>query len=141
MPNTPPNLIAGGAIRPHRFVKMDTAEEHQGLECDANDAPIGIAGPPTLNAPMSDLVTTNNAAADGDSFLLKGPGEYCQLEAGASFNSGTRLKADADGKGVAVATSGTTIQQWGAISQQAAAADGDLVEVFVELGSERPALS
>lgn len=141
MPNTPPRLVAGGNIYPCRFVKMSTAADDRGLQATANDAPIGISYPEGRYAPLSDVVTTNYHAIEGDPIGLYGDGEQCLLELGSGgATRGGRLKADADGKGVAVATTGTTIQQFGAVALESGS-ESEKIRVFVLLGSERPALT
>lgn len=140
MPNTPPRLAAGGTIYPCRFVKMSTAADDRGLQATANDAPIGISYDSGKYAPLSDLVSDNPHAVAGDSIGLYGDGDQCLLELGGSVTRGGRIKSDADGKGVAVATTGTTIQQYGAIALESGSTS-EKIRVFVLLGSERPALT
>ncbi len=140
MPNTSPRLMAEGIIRPSRFCKIGTADD-KGLEADANEDTIGISMESTNQPPLEDLVTTQNAAVAGQHFKLYGDGDECLVEAGAAFNRGARLKSDADGKAVGVATSGTTLQRYGAKALESAAASGELVRVQVLSGSERPALA
>ncbi len=134
-------IVAGGNILPFRFVKPDTTADHQGLQASANAEIIGVAGEETKFAPLSDLVTTNNHAESGDTVNLHGPGGEALVEAGAAFAAGTRLKADSVGRAVAIATSGTTVQEYGGRSQEAAAAAGEKIRINVEPGSIRPALS
>jgi hypothetical protein len=141
MPNTPPVLISGGDVRPARFVKMDTSEQVQALEANANETVIGISRDETKFAPLSDLTVSANAAEDGDAIPMLGDGEIGILTAGAAVTSGNYLKSDNDGKGVPIATTGTTLQRYGAVALEDAAADGDKIRVQVQIGSERPALS
>ena len=140
MPNTPPRLVAGGTIYPCRFVKMSGVADDRGLQATANDVLIGVSYDGGKFSPLSDLVTDNPHAQAGDSIGLYGDGEQCLLELGDTVVRGNRLKADADGKGVAIATTGTTIQQYGAIALESGIA-GDKARVFVLLGSERPSYS
>jgi hypothetical protein len=146
MANTPPRLVLRAAspavIRPHRFVKIDVNFDHAGLEADANERVIGIAAIETNQPPLSDIVTTSiHAAGPGQAIHLYGDGdESALLELGGTVVRGDRLKSDADGKGVQVATTGTTIQHWGAIAL-ASGVSGELIPVQVQIGSERPALS
>jgi hypothetical protein len=119
---------------------MSTTADDQGLEADANDVLIGISYEGGKHAPLSDLVSSNPHAESGDPIGLYGDGEQCLLELGGTVVRGGRLKSDADGKGVAVATTGTTIQQYGAIALESGVS-GEKIRVFVLLGSERPALS
>lgn len=140
MPNTPPHLVAGGDIYPSRFVKLDATAENTGLQATANDLPIGISMEGTNKPQVEDLSTATLAAAAGQSLRLYGLGDVCLLEAGGTVTPGDRLKADADGKAVPIATTGTTIQNYGAVALQGGAA-GDLIRAFVLIGSERPALA
>lgn len=140
MPATPPRLVAGGDVYPSRFVKMSTTADDQGLQATANDQLIGVSYEGGKFSPLSDLVSSNPHAESGDPIGLYGDGEQCLLELGGSVTRGGRLKADADGKGVAIATTGTTIQQFGAIALESGSS-GEKIRVFVLLGSERPALT
>lgn len=141
MPNTSPTLVAGGTIRPSRFVKLSAAADHQGLEADANERVIGISGEGGKFPPLDDLVTTNVHAAAGDPIRLYGDGDICLLELGSGgATRGGRLISDNDGKGVAMATSGTTIQHFGATALESGS-NGDKIRVQVLIGSERPALT
>jgi len=141
MPNTPPHLMANGDIRPSRFVKIDATAAHKGLEADANEAVIGVAMPGSNYPPLSDLSITVLAAKQGQYFQMYGDGDVCLLEAGAAVTTGNRLKSDADGRGVAIATTGTTLQHFGAVALEDAAAAGELIRVAITaLRSERPAL-
>lgn len=137
MPNTPVHLIAGGDIRPFRFVKMDGTDAHEGKEADANERVIGICGGSTNQPPLSDLVLTALHAIEGQQIRLYGEGDQTILELGDTVTPFQRLKSDADGKGVPIATSGTTIQHFGAVALEGGSA-GDRIEVQVQIGSERP---
>lgn len=141
MPNTPPNLVAGGNIRPCRFVKLSGSYNHTALECDANEAPIGIAQEGSNYPPLSDLSLTVYAATSGQGLRIFGEGDVCLLEAGAEITRGARLKSDADGRGVPIASTGTAIQNIGAVALQSAAAAGEKIQVQVTFYSERPALT
>lgn len=141
MPNTPPVLVAGGNIRPSRFVKSSSTADHRGLEADANEMVIGISGEGGKYPPLNDLVTTNNHAEAGDPIRLYGDGDICLLELGSGgATRGLRLISDGDGKGVAMATSGTTIQHFGAVALESGL-EGDKIRVQVRIGSERPAIT
>lgn len=138
MANTPPNLRAGGTIRPCRFVKI--SGNNIGSEADANERVIGISYQSGKYAPLNDLVTTNpHTDSTEDLIQLYGPGDICLLEYGGTVTANDRLKSDADGKGVAIATSGTTIQHFGAVALEGGSS-GEKRRVFVLIGSERPAL-
>lgn len=142
MPNTPANLMANGTIRPSRFVKGDITADFKCLEADANDEVIGVSMEGSNYPPLSDLVSTTNAATQGQYVKLYGEGDVCLLEAGAAVTRFDKLKSDADGRGVAIASSGTTLQNIGARALQSAAAAGELILCQLSpLRSERPAIA
>lgn len=132
------NMMANGDIRPARFVKISA--DHKVQECDANDRIFGVAQDGGNKAPIPET-TTILAGEDGQNMAIWQEGEECLLEVGAAVTQNDRLKADADGKGVAIATTGTTIQHFGAVALQDGAADATLIRVRVQIGSERPALT
>lgn len=132
-------FIAGGDIQPCRFVRV--TGEHQVQQGGDNTPVIGVSGPSAKFPPLTNLITTNYHARAGDPVYFFADGEECLLEAGGSFTAGTRLKSDANGRAVAIATSGTTIQHIGAIAKEGATAAGQLVRVIVKIYSERPALT
>ena len=142
MPNTPPNLMANGAIRPSRFVQLDTSADKKVIEGTANCKLIGVAHEGTNYPPLSDLSITAYAAEAGEYLKMYGDGDVCLLEAGDAITMGDRLKSDSAGRGVAIATTGTTIQQFGAVALQTASAAGEKILVQVtSYRSERPALT
>ncbi len=141
MPNTPPTLVAGGTIRVSRFVKLSAAADDTGLEGGANDEVIGVAYEGSNYPPLSDLVTTSNAATVGQEFRLYGPGDVCQIVAGDAVTRGAKLKSDSQGRGVPIASSGTTQQFYGGFALQSATAAGELIRFLVHPGSVYPALS
>lgn len=136
-----PQLISGGDIYPHRFLTLSTAADFTGLQATANSRIIGVSGPGSNYPPLSDLVATNKHATAGQPVDLKGDGEVVQVQAGSAIAAGDRLKADTDGKAVPIATTGTTLQNIGAVALQQAST-GDLV--WVQVTAERalyPALA
>jgi hypothetical protein len=140
MPQASPNLVARGNIAPCRFVMQDTATDHGALQATANANIIGVSCEGADRPPLSDLIATNYAARDGETFRLHGDGDITTLELGDTVTAGDRLKSDADGKGVPIATTGTTIQKIGARALESGVA-GEKVRVQVLIaGSERPAL-
>lgn len=139
MPNTSPSFIAKGDIRPCRFVKIDTSNDFGVLEADANEDGIGISQEGTKQAPIPGASTL--AAADGENIQVYGPGEVCLLQLGSGgATRGGNLKSDADGKGVAVATTGTTIQLVRAVALQSGLED-EKIQVLIRPYDVRPALS
>ena len=96
------NLTAEGTIRPFRCVKMGSAD-NSGLEADANEQCVGISDGSAI------AFDNANHAVSGGTIHLQ-PGKIKSLEGGGAVSPGGQIKSDADGKGVAVATSGTTTQ-------------------------------
>jgi hypothetical protein len=129
--------IAASTINLARFVKS-SGNDHEFAQAGDNDPIVGISGIGSARPPIPD-VATHVAAEAGQSFRIHQEGERCLLTAGQPFSAGARLKSDANGKGVAIATSGTTPQRYGAVALQAATAADQLVEVVVVLGVESPA--
>lgn len=140
MPNVVPQLVAGGDIYPCRFVKLSAAADFTVLQADANAEVIGIAQEGSRKPPLSDLITDMKAAEAGDSVKMFTDGDVCLLEAGGTVTRGDLLKADANGKGITVASSGTTIQNYGAVALQSGAA-GEKILVQARFGKVRPALT
>jgi len=131
MANTPPNLLAGGTIRPSRFVKINTAADFSCLEGSANAEIIGVSMTGTNYPPLSDIVSTANAATVGQYIQIYGDGDVCLVEAGAAITRGDKLKSDSVGRAVSILTTGTVNQQVGAVALQSAAAAGELILVQI----------
>lgn len=135
MPNTSPHLIAGGDIRPSRFVKMGataTTHDNVGFEADAGEAVIGISMEGTNYPPLADVAPDPHLAAKvGQTFKLYGQGDICLLYAGTAANivPGSRVKSDADGGGVLALVDEAS----GAICLESPVDDGALFRVQVEL--------
>lgn len=133
--------IAGGTIRTCRFVKLSTTENSTVLEADANEKVVGISTEVQKEAPTPGA--SANAAVDGDHIAITPINSTadCLLEIGSGgCTSGDLLKSDADGKGVPVATTGTTIQYYGAMALETKA-EGALCRVLPVFGAVRPALT
>ncbi|MCP4535782.1 MAG: hypothetical protein GY832_01385 [Chloroflexi bacterium] len=118
MPNTPPQLMAGGNIYPSRFVKIDASNDFKGLQAGDNVKTIGISDVGTNYAPLSDQSVSAYAAKAGQNLRLFGDGDICLLKIGGTVTAGDELKSDADGQGVSIAGSGTTNQRVGAVAIQ-----------------------
>lgn len=135
----PISLIAGGDIRPARIVKISTAADFTVLEADANERAYGIAIDAAQAAPIPGASAV--AAGDGQSVMVYGPGDECTLEIGTGgIVRGGMIKSDADGKGVAAAATGTTVQ-WIAAEALESAAEGAKAKVRVCNFPFRPALT
>lgn len=140
MPNTSPQFIASGSIYPMRFIMQDTTAPHKCTQASANAQLIGITGVGTNYAPLSGLSIAGYHAESGQPVECHGLGDILLLEAGGTITNGDRLKSDSVGRGVAIATTGTTIQNVGARALQAATASGQMILVQVIIESIRPAL-
>lgn len=138
-------MRANGTIRVARFVKIDPSDNNSVLEADANEGIIGISQIGGRTAPLP-VVTTDppEAAQSGENVhihTLNTQREDIVLRIGSGgCTAGGRLKSDADGNGVAVATTGTTIQHVGAIAEETAS-EGDYAKVTLCRYEFRPALS
>lgn len=132
--------VAGGVVRVCRFVKVSTATDKNLLEADANEAIVGISGDAALEAPIPNS-SANAATAANDPMRWHPIGSVCKLFIGSGgVTRGDEIKSDADGKGVKVATTGTTIQEVGAIALESAI-ENDLADVLVVRYPRRPALA
>lgn len=132
---------AGGDIRPSRIVKISTAADFTALEADANEFGIGISQVGTEDPPGLSGASTNAASA-GKNVQVFGPGSICLLELGSG--GATRagfLKSDADGKGVAIATTGTTAQNVVAVALESGAENEKVRVQVLPMHKVYPALS
>jgi hypothetical protein len=131
---------AGGNILPSRFVKLTSAA--MVTQAGDNEEIIGVAFEGTQKAPLRDYVSTPYAAEPGQSVAVYSTGEVCLVEAGTTISAGNLLKSDSQGRAIPIATSGTVIQNYGAVALDAATAAGEKVRVLVlPFGKVRPALT
>ncbi|HPP54277.1 MAG TPA: DUF2190 family protein [Thermoguttaceae bacterium] len=134
------SFVASGNIQPSRFVVLSGVR--QVAQAGDNGEILGVSQEGSNRAPLQDLVGTVYAAQAGESLLVYSAGEMCLVEAGAAITAGQLLKSDAQGRAVPVAATGATIQNYGAIALEAAAAAGEKVLVLVTpLQKVRPALT
>jgi hypothetical protein len=136
------NFVAGGTIRPSRFVIGDSSNDNRVLESGANgEQLVGVSQPGSNTVPLSDLVSTTNAATVGQPVKVYGLGDFCLIEAGAAVTRFSLLKSDSVGRGVDIATSGTTQQFYGALALEDASAAGELIRCQIIIGDTYPALA
>lgn len=136
---TVPQFQAGGDIRPARFVKLSGAADFTVLEADANERVFGIATDATRDPPLPNASAL--AAAAGDQLRIHGVGEETTIELGSGgATRGAMLVSDADGKAVAAASTGTTVQWIGAEALESGL-EGELIRVVVRNFPFRPALT
>lgn len=134
------NLKATGNVSPCRFVKIDTTSDGDCAQASTNERTIGIAQDGTRNAPGT-AADDGFLAVSGETVPIYGPGRICLLELGSGgATRGGRLKSDNTGKGVASATTGTTVQEVGAVALQSGAA-GVKILVRVEQYPYLPAVA
>lgn len=137
--NNVPELVAGGNVYPCRFIQMNDA--YEGVQGGDNTVCIGVSGEGTLEPPIPQQATAYHAT-DGDPLTqMSGLGDVCLLTAGTGgFSAGDRLKSDANGAGVPIASTGTTNQNVSAIAIDDAA-EGEQGRVQVRFETVRPALA
>lgn len=134
-----PQMRAGGTIEPCRFVKQSTAADFTLLQAGTNERVFGISNEAAQAAPIPSAATA--AAVSGDDLNWYGNGEVALLELGSGgITRGAFLKSDTDGKGVAAATTGATMQEVGAQAMESGAA-GEKVRVVVYRQQFYPALA
>ncbi len=90
------NAIAGGDIRPNRFVKASTAADNTVLECNAGDQPIGITTSSTIDY-TSDNHATSTAGEDSVSLQ---PGRVHEVVCGGTITRGDYVVPNADGDAI-----------------------------------------
>jgi len=121
-------FIAGGTIRPSRFVKM--SGDSTVSECDAGDPPIGISQEWSRDVPRSDIATSGvNAALVNEPVRVYGEADICLLELGDTVAVTDVLQSDADGRGIPVAAA---TDESGAIPLEAGVV-GDKIRVQVNI--------
>jgi hypothetical protein len=135
-----PHLMANGDIRPARFVELQRAAPiAKAIEANANERIIGISMNATNKAPIPDISSTLAASA-GQSLRLYIEGEECLLELGGTVNAASFIKSDADGKGVAALTTGTVLQEIGAVALEDGVS-GEFIRVKIQIHRHRPAIA
>lgn len=118
-------FISGGVIQPYRFVRI-TATNTVSQASASTQRVIGISQDFARNAPV-DGASTAAATAAGQEIMVYGLGEECLLELNATLSAGDLVCPDADGKGVAAASTyfvGATLVESGVA--------GDLRRVIVK---------
>lgn len=122
--------VAGGDILPRRFVKQGTTAGVL-LQAGAGEPPVGISASGTHTANVAGFDDGKAAVAGENVRTYRETDQVCDIEAGAAFSIGARLKSDASGRGIAVSANN---DQYGAVALAAAAAAGDFVPVRIQMG-------
>ena len=125
----PVSYFANGDIFPSRFVKLDPADGKV-VQCLAGDLPFGISQEGTRRSPYVD--SSGKAAAAGEPLAVYTLGERALLQVNGPVTPELRLKADANGMGIAVAS--PSVDAYGGIALFNGAA-GKLIEVLVDPGN------
>lgn len=99
-----PSYVAGGDIRPCRFV-TPSSTAYIVVESNADDHPCGISQE-GFRGPNTPDITQTLAAVSGDQLEVHGEGDICLLELAETVTAGTILKPNADGEGVAATANG-----------------------------------
>jgi hypothetical protein len=117
------SAIAGGDIRVHRCIKMDTSANSQVLEANAGELCRGITTGASKEAPLDGV--TALAAADGDVVEWLPPGRVGLLTADATgWTRGDLIMSDNEGLGDVASDGNYVIAQ--AIDTTAASATGEV---------------
>ncbi|MBX3422219.1 MAG: hypothetical protein KF752_11750 [Pirellulaceae bacterium] len=123
-------FVASANIRPSRFVRG--SGNNKMAEAGANAVAYGVSGEGTVDAPIPGM-TDRFAARTGQEVLVYGPGDTCEIEAGAAIDASAGpvfLKPDADGRAIPAATT----QHYSAEAHTSATAAGQRVKITVVRG-------
>ena len=129
-----PALVASGNINPYRAV-ISSGNDNEGSQAGANAG--GILG--VSDGSNKEVASTLHAEVSDTSRLQ--PGAIKLVEAGAAVNATDRLKADADGKAVPIATTGTVNQESFGVAVEDATGDTYIFRMRYDLQTIRPALT
>jgi hypothetical protein len=106
MPNTNPSYIAGEDLAPATIVKFEASGvDNQVVAADDGDEPlVGIVHNGSRMAPIPE-VTTVLAAKEGETVMVYGIGDTCEVKVGAAaLDAGDLIMADANGLAIAATT-------------------------------------
>lgn len=134
-------FMANGTITIASFVKLvtGTGNNNYVVIASTNDAVIGVSGM-NLKYPQGLGGSTTTCAEAGDGIEVIQAPYTAMLTLGGTVATGGYIKSDSSGFGVAIATTGTTIQQIGARAL-AGGASGNLCLVQVWMAPVFVALS
>lgn len=135
------SLKATGNVTPSSFIKIDTTSDGDCALAGANEQTIGVSHDYTRNAPGTSA-DDGYIAISGETVPIYGPGQIALVKTGTGgVTRGGWVKSDAAGLAVAVATTGTTIQNVAGVALQSVAAGGLALVRVTECFPYRPALS
>lgn len=121
MQQSMPNLVAGGTVRPKRYVKVGSGAAHQGLECDANELAVGVSAGDTLAHDSANHATT------GELITLQTGIEH-EIEAEGAITQGDLVESDVDGKAITATLTGTVSRNIMGVALETAA-DGEVIRI------------
>lgn len=90
------SFVAGADIAPSTFVKITGV--HTVSPSVAGNVVYGVSHEGTREAPIPGV--TPMAALTGESVMVYGPGDNCEVLCGAAVTAGDLLKSDANGKAI-----------------------------------------
>lgn len=128
-----PNLLAGADVRPYRACLLVTATNRI-TEATANARVLGVSEPVQANA---NGTSTLIASAGQPVPLSSVVGQVVQLELGGTVTVNAAIVADAQGRGVAAATTGTTTQNVFATALEGGAV-GNIIRVMIDRAALPP---
>jgi hypothetical protein len=143
MPTSAIQVKAGGTIYPCRFITNNTTSDSTVDQAGANELIYGVSGDGTNYPPLDEVLTGPQAHATvGQMVEVQSETDVVLIEAGGVITmAAPQLKSDADGKAVAIATTGTTNQFVGAIALEAAATAGEKIRCIITRYVVRPAVA
>ena len=110
------NYVAGAAVTKRRIVKKGAADENVILSAAATDASVGVS---------TDVSADSGERCDVVHFGIT------DVEAGGAIADGGFFTSDASGKAVAAAPGTGVNNRTVGMALETAAADGDIIRVFV----------
>lgn len=128
-----PSYVANGNIPVSCFVKLVAGTDHRIELAGAGTIAIGVAHEGPMDAmipPYTNDATPQYAAIAGTACRVYGPGESCEVIAGAIIGAGAFLKPNASGHAI-VAAAG---ESYSAIARAGATAIGQKLQVIIEHG-------
>lgn len=128
-------MAASGNIEPMRCVKV--SGDKTVAQGGSNEWCIGISG----RSSNVDYDDTKHANTSSLAVEILSPGQSGPAVAGGAITAGALLISDANGKVVAAATTGTTLQEVIGIALRGASADGEIIPVLVNPQKYYPAIS
>ena len=119
--------VAGGNILASSFVKLDTGNDGQALQCGSGDVPFGISFPGSDAPPFGGLDTPYCAILNENVGIYGPPDVNVLLQISATVAVGNHLKPDTNGFGTPI--TGTS-DIYGAVAAESGVS-GQIIRVNV----------